>query len=127
MWDFSKERVETCETCPKRELKWVRVLEREIDSVHVTRNASKNMQPHLKKELPIKNSKNSTFSEKKVGEFGGEMCFSSANFTNFANVLKYFFPKILISQNKILKIKKILVHIWINVLTHIPNISASIP
>jgi hypothetical protein len=33
----------------------VRVLEREID-----RNASKKMWPHLKKELPMKKSKNST-------------------------------------------------------------------
>jgi hypothetical protein len=38
----------------------VRVLEREIDSIHVTRNASKKMRPHLKKELAMKNSKKST-------------------------------------------------------------------
>jgi hypothetical protein len=103
MCEVSQKRVETCETCPKRELKCVRVLERDIDSVHVTRNASKKMRPHLKKELPMKNSKNLTSSEKKFGEFGGEMCFSSANFTNFANVLKFFAPKMLISQNKKLK------------------------
>jgi hypothetical protein len=54
------ERIETCEICPKRELKCVRVLEREIDSIHVTRNASKKMRPHLKKELAMKNSKKST-------------------------------------------------------------------
>jgi hypothetical protein len=60
--EISQKRVETCETCPKRELKCVRVLERDIDSVHVTRNASKKMWPHLKKELPMKNSKNSTSS-----------------------------------------------------------------
>lgn len=75
MCEVSQKRVETCETCPKRELKCVRVLERDIDSVHVTRNASKNIQPHLKKELPIKNSKNSTFSEKKSWGIWGRNVF----------------------------------------------------
>jgi hypothetical protein len=59
-WNLSKERIEMCESCLKRELKCVRVLKREMDGVHVTRNASNKMRPCLKKELPMKNSKNST-------------------------------------------------------------------
>lgn len=47
-----------------------------------------------------------TFLKKKLGNLGEKCVFSSAKFTHFANVLNFFFPKILISQNFFKKVKK---------------------
>ncbi len=110
VWELFKERIEMCESSRKRE----------IDSVHVTRNASKKMQPHLAKELPMKHSKNLTSTHVNhmddiiqiryiclwmiCGIYNNfflipnffcqkNMWFSSTNFTNFADVLIFFPPK----------------------------------
>jgi hypothetical protein len=119
VWELFKERIETCETCPKRELKRVRVLEREIDSLHVTRNASKKIcdvtwkkssqwkfsrtrHPHMlhgwyhpnQVHMALDYLWNLQLKKKNLNFFGHKnMCFSSANSLILLMFWFYLFPK----------------------------------